>query len=250
MPPTLDTLPAELLAHILQYADIYNPDATPFHPLQCLAATTHCLRDAAEEVSRLMLNKHAKLTKFPRTVIYRAKWLRWLNTSCWFCKKTSQRKAIFQDEERGPTCCAKCDRAQFPKMTMTEAIANHGLSKLDLFTPNRLLDLPTLTNGEYFVMGNFSTMLSKPDVLARKAYIHGLLGEKAKDEGYLRRRAAAHERIIKHMNARVQHGRVHERTSFIDPVDTSKTTASMRTPEGRANYVTEHLRRERAALGM
>ncbi|KAF2463317.1 uncharacterized protein BDR25DRAFT_273165 [Lindgomyces ingoldianus] len=246
--PTLDTLPPEILFSILSFSSPFNPTIAPRHPLYTIAATNHYLRSIVEEYAKGLLKQHAHFTpKNTSSLIHRRQWLKWLSTICWFCRKPSVRKAIL---DPATTCCMKCDR-KFPKMTMTNASTKHGLSKLDLFTPNPLHpNLPSLTVGVYMCMGSHTVMLSEPDVLARKKYIYDLLGTaQSSDPAYLKRRVSAHERIIKHMDRRLNLGQwVRRRPLAI--VEGEAIAKSMRTEESREKYVVEGLEREWAAMGI
>jgi hypothetical protein len=146
---------------------------------------------------------------------------------------------------------------------MTEA-TKHGLSKFDLFTPNRLHPtLPPLLVGLYTCMGSYSTMLSTSSVLARKKHIHGLLpAHLANDDVSLRRRVAAHERLITHMEvgyrATPGQGKTYwEETGppypgFYDAQERlgKKLPKSMKTREAREAYVKNELAYNWAILGM
>jgi hypothetical protein len=145
---------------------------------------------------------------------------------------------------------------------MTAAMKDHGLSKLDLFTPNALhLGLPPLTTGFYTTMGSAATMILERDVLSRKAHILRLLGPivgaKAKGEGYLHRRTAAHERIISHMGLYYSCGSGGgsreggwRRAPTLTDAALEKAAKSMQTAEGRREYVRKGLQKEWEALGM
>ncbi|PVI08586.1 hypothetical protein DM02DRAFT_6874 [Periconia macrospinosa] len=260
MSPTLDTLPPEILFTILSYTSPFSTLPLPNHPLYTVAATSKYLCNVAEEYSRGLLKRHANLSP-PKTFksgafTCRRRWVRWLKETCQLCGRKSTRKAIL---EPGLTCCNKCDRDNYPKMTQTEAITTHGLSKLDLFTPNRLHPtLPPLVLGTYTCMGGETLMLSTRTVLDRKAHIHDLLGEqKAADTNYLRRRIAAHDRLIRHMGVvfRVRNGVgrwyiQHHIPNRGDPNAKSKVPKSMASAESRAAYVTANLKREWEAMGI
>lgn len=136
---------------------------------------------------------------------------------------------------------------------MTEARDQTHLSKFDLFTPSPLHPhLPSLPSG--MSSGNLATMLSTPDVLARKAHIYALLGDEANDETWMRKRQARHDRIMKHLNIDYVEG-----TGWVckcevnrQPVNgvPKKVPKSMQTEEDRMHYAEEGLRREWAALGV
>jgi hypothetical protein len=127
---------------------------------------------------------------------------------------------------------------------MTHASTTYHLSKLDLFTPSPLHPhLPPLTVGTYPVSGGIAIMLSTPDVIARRDYIAGLLGDKP----LLNTRPAAHERIIKHLNITYV-------ANFEDWASLGElirdTPKSMRTKETRRAYVKKALRKEWENMGM
>ena len=83
---------------------------------------------------------------------------------------------------------------------MTAAINTYQLSKLDLFTPNRLhSDLPRLAIGPYAAHGNHAAMILEADVVARHDHIFGLLGDKVRDPGYMRKRIKTHDRLARHL---------------------------------------------------
>ncbi|CAE7011673.1 hypothetical protein PTTW11_02229 [Pyrenophora teres f. teres] len=172
---SLNELPSELLSHVFSYTE---PDLNPalsIYPLNALAATNKHLKEEVEEYARILLKKHRDIV--PPKKSRKSCRRRWLGELCAFCKKNSKRRACFY-----PTlvCCIECDREQFDKMTMTDALKTTRLSKLDLFTPSELHpDLPPLRTGLYPVYGGIATMLSTPDVLARKAYIKSLPKRKA-----------------------------------------------------------------------
>jgi hypothetical protein len=132
---------------------------------------------------------------------------------------------------------------------MTQATKLHLLSKLDLFTPNTLHPaLPPLTSGLYTVMGSTATMLLERDVLSRKAHIQSLLGcagnDKAKES--MGRRPAAHDRIIAHMGIYYCFKRGWCRTPGLNELamENLKVAKSMRTVEGRDEYVRKGLEKE------
>ncbi|CAI6246635.1 unnamed protein product [Periconia digitata] len=264
MSPALDTLPPEILFHILSFTDPFLTSSLPNHPLYSVAATSNHLSDIVEEYSRGLLKRHANIapSKTPKaaTLPCRRRWVRWIKETCQICRRASKRKAIL---EAGQTCCAKCDREKYPKMTQTDAINTHGLSKLDIFTPNALHpNLPPLSLGTYMCMGGSTLMLATNSVLSRKAHIHGLLGvEKASDTQFLRRRVAAHDRLIKHMGIvfqvragtgiwvkRRQPGRDDRRHGGSEVK--AKTPLSMASAQTRDTYVNINLEKEWAAMGM
>lgn len=92
---------------------------------------------------------------------------------------------------------------------MTEAKENHLLSALDLFTPNFLHPtLPPLTTGVYKCMGANATMISTPDVIARKAYIHSMITKAGKEvtEALLKRRCSSHRKLLGHLGFKYYSG--------------------------------------------
>ncbi|KAF2447906.1 hypothetical protein P171DRAFT_383141 [Karstenula rhodostoma CBS 690.94] len=196
----LDNLPLELLFNVLSYCDAFNARSLPKHPLFAVAATCHRLRDNVEEYTRGLLKKHAKKSppksaKRAAAFVCRKEWMKYALTRCPFCFKKTVSKAIL--DAKMP-CCRSCDRTEFPKMTMTAALRDHRLSKLDLFTPNILHPtLPPLSTGQYSVMGSEATMIATSDVLARKAHIASLLGPaKADNRRIMRSRAESHSSLI------------------------------------------------------
>ena len=139
---------------------------------------------------------------------------------------------------------------------MTRAKETYKLSKLDLFTPNRLHpSLPPLAVGEFPANGIVITMISEPDVLTRCNLIYSRLGEKiSKDPAYLRRRCAAHERLITHMDVfYCLRRRTWIAAGKFERNDFEKTPPkykSMQTKKSRNEYVEKGLRKEWAAMGV
>ncbi|KAF2018918.1 hypothetical protein BU24DRAFT_458646 [Aaosphaeria arxii CBS 175.79] len=141
---------------------------------------------------------------------------------------------------------------------MTDAATKHGLSKLDLFTPNPLhASLPPLTHGTYNCMGTAAVMLLETDVLARKTHIHGLLaaasGPDAVTPPALNRRVAAHTRIAAALGIawyqvywrNVGHGDGGGGGDFAPP---SADMQSLRA--GKLHYAREQIKRQWAAMGL
>lgn len=269
----LEDLPPELLFEILVYITAsQNRCPSPLPPLNCLAATNKQLHAIVEEYARLQLKKITTLNPIRPHKKYGYR-MRFLGETCQFCKRKSQRRATFYPTF---TCCRLCDKQYFPKMvrvphshekspgrtvrdtnslvlqTMTQAIKEHDLSKLDLFTPNPLhTHLPPLTTGAYSVGGDVATMILNADVFARKAYIAGLLGAQAGDEKYMRCRVHAHDRIIAHMGLYFHTGNGEWRKApGLSEKAFEKATKSMRTEERRREYVKNGLEREWAAMGL
>ncbi|KAL1791884.1 hypothetical protein ACET3X_009635 [Alternaria dauci] len=192
-----DTLPPEILFNILSYTEPICNLTLPSYPLNALAATNKQLNAVVEEYARNLLKRHADIVPPRKARIFTCR-RKWLAEICYFCKKASKRKACLY---KTLACCFKCDKVEFPKMTMTQAIKETRLSKLDLFTPSPLHPtLPPLPTGLYPCMGGVATMLSTPHVQARKDYIHARLGSKVRDNTYMRSRPSIHERIIRGLN--------------------------------------------------
>jgi hypothetical protein len=100
-------------------------------------------------------------------------------------------------------------------------------------------------------------VISEPDVIARSEMIHSLLGYgKAHDLVYMRRRSAAHERIIAHMrvfySSRYQIWIKKPKFTMSSTSDKPppKLPKSMQTKESREEYIEKQLEIERAALGV
>ncbi|KAF2833048.1 hypothetical protein CC86DRAFT_365034 [Ophiobolus disseminans] len=247
----LDALPLEILLEILEYNTIaHNRCPTSEHPLNAVASANRHLHAVVEEYARGLLKQHANFTppKNSKTFSCRKKWLAEM---CQFCRRKSQRRAILYN---AVTCCRLCDKQKYPKMTMTQATKDHYLSKLDLFTPNALHPaLPPLTTGLHTVMGSGCTMILECDVLSRKAHIKSLLGGSA--ETHMQRRPAAHDRIIAHMglyyccgNGRRPGG--WRKAPNLSDAAMEKAAKSMKTEEGRREYVRRNLEKEWQGMGM
>ncbi|KAF1951494.1 hypothetical protein CC80DRAFT_597428 [Byssothecium circinans] len=257
-PPKLDTLPPEILFNILSYTTPLSTALLPKHPLLATAATSKHLCGVVEEYCRGLLKRHANISppKAPKTgaFVCRRKWFKWLRETCQVCGRASVRKAIL---DAGLTCCKRCDDKNFPKMTQTHAIQHHGLSKLDLFTPNALHPtLPPLSLGTYMVGPSETLMISERSVLDRKAHIRSLLSEENRDDAtYLRRRAAAHGRIILHMDLVYTvffcKGRWVKAHRFRGEGGKKKMRCkSLETEEGRERYVRQGLEKEWRTMGL
>ena len=139
---------------------------------------------------------------------------------------------------------------------MTKATQDYNLSKLDLFTPNPLHPLlPRLAIGTYSVMGGTATMIAEGDILFRRDHIYKLLGEKAQDASYMRKRPATHNRIIAHLGIVWSYTKGHWRTlpEFANPPSgfpEDKRPKSMRSKDNREEYVQKALQKEWAAMGI
>ncbi|KAF2745223.1 hypothetical protein M011DRAFT_460398 [Sporormia fimetaria CBS 119925] len=181
---SLQSLPVEILFHILAFTGPFRRISPHDDPLCNLAASSKLLQDVVEAYARgLLKQRKSVVLKRRRGEPYRKTWRRWVSNTCQTCKKKSVRAAIL---DPGVTCCVNCDR-KIPKMTKTDAVTKHHLSLLDLFTPNFLHpDLPPVTSGEYMCMGGMATMILTEDVLARKQYIVEQTGNQ--DESFLHKR--------------------------------------------------------------
>lgn len=141
---------------------------------------------------------------------------------------------------------------------MTQAIKDHRLSKLDLFTPNLLHPtLPPLTTGVYTVMGSACTMILKSDVLARETHIKSLLRAPADGDTdkLMRGRIAAHDRIIAHMGQYYCSGNGSSpggwrKAPALSEAAMEKAAKSMKTEEGRKAYMKKNLEHEWRLMGM
>ncbi|KAI4924695.1 hypothetical protein J4E85_007812 [Alternaria conjuncta] len=194
--PDLDTLPPEILFTILSYTEPNLNPTLSTYPLNTLATTNKHLNAIVEEYARNLLKRHADIVLPKNTRIYTCR-RKWLGDMCYFCKKKTQRKACLY---KSVACCLACDKKEYEKMTMTQAMTSTQLSKLDLFTPSPLhLDLPPLVTAPYPIMGAACIMLSAPDVSTRAAHVRSRLGDAAQDESYMRNRRAKHDRIVKHL---------------------------------------------------
>jgi hypothetical protein len=121
MPPTLESLPPEILFNILSYTSPFNhSSATPSNTLSALVKTSRPLNLFAQEYARSLLRQHASITvPHPQNTKYIGKyganvkrWIRWVSTTCQTCKSKSRKKAILTPEI---VLCKKCDKL-IPKM--------------------------------------------------------------------------------------------------------------------------------------
>ena len=93
-------------------------------------------------------------------------------------------------------------------------------------------------------------MLSTSDVHARRNHIYALLGNKVKDEKYMRVRPAAHERIIKHMGIEYHSGIARWiNTGEVGRKEGKNMPKSMLSREARREYAAKGLEREWEAMG-
>ncbi|OAL50580.1 hypothetical protein IQ07DRAFT_679960 [Pyrenochaeta sp. DS3sAY3a] len=241
----LEDLPPEILFRILSFTEpVDNPTASTY-PLNALAATNKHLETVVEEYARLLLKKDANFIPPKKRKIFTCR-RKWLGGLCQFCRTNSTRGAILYPLV---TCCVSCDRRQYPKLTMSGASSQYGLSKLDLFTPNVLHpDLPALTHGNITIMGGDATMILESDVVLRQAHVLQLLRKK---EPGLKGRIARHNRIATHLC--IAWDSYEGCWSSWDPDDASlsnKALKSFRTPASRFEYAKLILQQEWAGMGM
>ncbi|KZM28586.1 uncharacterized protein EKO05_0001426 [Ascochyta rabiei] len=246
--PALITLPLEVLFWIFEF--IPNPCGRAsflFHPLNSLAATCKHLDSAVEEYTRALLKQHANYAPQRKIKNYTSR-RKWLAEICQLCYKKSKRKSTLWPTL---TCCLACDKRHFPKVTMTNASKQYNLSKLDIFTPNRLHPtLHPLAHGEYSVMGGVATMIYEPDLVARRDYIHGRLSSVDKLDTSLRKRIRRHDGLIAHMEVAYYASR---RAWYRSPRaqkggHENSERASMETRESRDEFVRKVLREEWTAM--
>lgn len=280
--PALDTLPLEILFQIFNFiSGAHNPSSLPFHPLDSLAAASKQFDSAVEEYARALLKQRANYAPQKKSKTYTSR-RRWLAETCQICYKKSKRRSTLW---KNLTCCLVCDKFQFPKVvcspvcpdsrrvliyvqTMTNAIKQYELSKLDIFTPNRLHPtLPPLAHGEYSVMGGLATstlaicqcasrianslVIYEPDLVARRDTIHGCLSDVDRLETNLRKRIRRQERLVAHMEiAYCARRKLWYRSPRILKDGEKPGRASMLTKEGRDEFVRKALEQERAAMRM
>jgi hypothetical protein len=92
-------------------------------------------------------------------------------------------------------------------------------------------------------------MILERDVLARKAHIQALLGPKGTDAD-MHRRPATHDRIISHLCLYYCPSRGWRRAPALSPAAMDKAVKSMRSEEGRRDYVRKALNKEWEAMGI
>lgn len=150
---------------------------------------------------------------------------------------------------------------------MTNAIQQHHLSKLDIFTPNRLHPtVPPLAHGEYPVMGGVATsaylqshhwynitdslVLYEPDLISRRSQIHSQLDHTNRIDTQLRKRVRRHDTLMLHMG--IAYDTAHKRwyKRWREEGSTKLARASMETRESRDEYVKRGLAYERTVMGM
>jgi hypothetical protein len=180
MPPSFHTLPHELVSEVLSYLEAEKSQnvenvniKTNIHPFFAVAATSKSLNQHVEAHCRHYLTKVGcsprVIKRTAKSSQFRKKWVHWVNYHCRFCGKKTERPSIM---DKNIVCCMKCDKIQWPKITMTEALNTTMLTKLDLFTPNILHpDLPPLRASTYKCMGAPTTVILTEDVKAREAYV-------------------------------------------------------------------------------
>ncbi|KAF2631927.1 hypothetical protein BU25DRAFT_445105 [Macroventuria anomochaeta] len=247
---TLDTLPLEIIFHIFDFiSSPHDPSSSASHPLNSLAATSKHFDSAVEEYTRALLKQHANFAPQKKSKIYTSR-KKWLAETCQLCYKKSKRRSTLWSSL---TCCLACDKKYFPKVTMTNAIKQYGLSKLDIFTPNRLHPtLPPLAHGEYPVMGGVATMIYEPDLIARRDHIHGQLSAMDRADAHLRKRVRRHDTLMAHMEAAYSTARKiwYRSPRFQKEGEVKLGRASMETRESRDEFVRKGLAHERAAIRM
>jgi hypothetical protein len=149
---------------------------------------------------------------------------------------------------------------------MTNAIKQHNLSKLDLFTPNCLHPtLPPLAHGEYSVMGGIATstfdtceftrkltnhsVIYEPDLIARQRYLVSLLGSLEGPESIgAQKRIRRHDQLMAHMEIAYSTAR---KVWFRNPQTQKEGKTlkkSLATKESREEYVRNALKTEWATL--
>lgn len=109
---SLDTLPPELLFHILSFTE---PDLNPtlsIPPLNALAETNKQLNAIVEEYARGLLKRHLNTNPHRNSKKSTCR-RKWLGERCAFCKKNSKRRACFYVTL---VCCSACDKTYFEKM--------------------------------------------------------------------------------------------------------------------------------------
>ncbi|KAF2993608.1 hypothetical protein E8E13_001608 [Curvularia kusanoi] len=218
---SLETLPLEILFHVLDYiSNPFDPTSSKSHPLNNIAATSKHFDRAVEEYTRALLQQYASFAyKKKSKYTCRKKWL------------------------------AEYSNAS---QTMTTAIRDHNLSKLDIFTPNRLYPtLPPLTHGEYPIMGGVATMFYEPDLASRRDYIHSQLSDEDRLDKPLKTRVRRHEVLIRHMSVAYSTSQKRwYRTQFYDEVVSRPGRRSLETKESREEFVRKQIAFERDQMGM
>ncbi|XPS75185.1 hypothetical protein M3J09_007292 [Ascochyta lentis] len=246
--PTLITLPLEVLFWVLEFiVEPHSQGSSLLHPLNSLAATCKHLDSAVEEFTRAMLKRHANYAPQRKSKNYTSR-RRWLAETCQLCYKKSIRRSTLWPTL---TCCLACDKKHFPKVTMTNASKQYILSKLDIFTPNRLHPtLHPLAHGEYSVMGGVATMIYEPDLVARRDYVHERLSSVKRLDANLRKRVRRHDRLIAHMEMAYSTARrAWCRSPRVQKEGHGRTgRSSMETQESRDEFVRKSLKEERTAM--
>lgn len=277
---TLDTLPLEILFSILDVIlNPHDPSSSSSHPLNSLAAANKHFDSAVHEYTRVLLKQHTNFAPKKKSKSFTSR-RKWLAETCQLCYKTSKRRSTLWSNL---TCCLACDKMHFPKVvrcefltwqtstdsfqTMTNSIKRYNLSKLDLFTPNRLHPaLSPLAHGEYPVMGGVATsthdqrkfagysannsVIYEPDLLARRDYLHHHLGIlHDPDNICARKRVRRHDQLIIHMEVAYSTSRkVWYRSPQIQSEVRKSVKKSMQTEESRETFVQNTLASERASM--
>ncbi|KAH6615017.1 hypothetical protein C7974DRAFT_379905 [Boeremia exigua] len=243
----LDTLPLEILFRVFDFiASPHGSISSKFHPLNSLAAASKHFDSAGEEYTRALLKRHANFEPRKRSKKYTSR-KKWLAETCQLCYKKSKRRSTLWGYL---TCCLACDKKHFPKVTMTNAINQYSLSKLDIFTPNDLHPaLPSLAHGEYPVMGAVAIMIYEPDLASRRDDIHSQLRSVDMTEEQLRKRVRRHNKLIAHMEVTYDPvSKFWYRASKSQKNGQKPAKGSMQTAESRDKFVRIGLADERAAM--
>ncbi|CZT24986.1 uncharacterized protein RCC_10715 [Ramularia collo-cygni] len=222
----LTQLPSELLHSIFSYLlPRHSPERSIFdpknekknpcsHELDKVAATNKVLRSEVNEWAMHFLLSHKSITKFQapksatkkdRTTNYlrgRKGLLTWCSSHCVFCGKKSARSAILVN---GFRCCMACDKAQWEKITLTDAMTIYGLREQVLLPEKHVnchnsrkllaqIGFPRVRYGVYTCQGGKACMFLLEDVKQLATLIHGEL------EIYMAKREAA--RVARKAKAR------------------------------------------------
>ncbi|KAF3043459.1 hypothetical protein E8E12_008879 [Didymella heteroderae] len=242
-----DTIPLEILFRVLDFiSNPHDSSSFSFHPLNSLAAASKHFDSAVEEYTRALLKQHAGFAPKKKSKTYTSR-KKWLAETCQLCFKTSKRRSTLWSNL---TCCLACDKKYFPKVTMTNAIKYYNLSKLDLFTPNRLHPkLPPLAHGEYPVMGGVATMIYEPDLIARRQYLGSLLDD-LEGSGNIgaQRRIRRHDQLMAHMEVAYSATRKVWYQSPLIRKEGKPLRKSLETKESRDAFVRSTLKAEWAAM--
>jgi hypothetical protein len=172
-PPTLDSLPQEILHEICFYVSpvlIHSTrrSLTSNHPLLALSRVNRTLHAATEGFSRHQLQKlrtrfnYLKPNVFGKAP-YRLSYLRFVRDRCAFCgNKTVCTARVFNHIR----CCRSCDNRKWPdKITLTYARTTYAL-KEDLL-------MSRCNWGSYMCHGVWTRMFLERQVKALAREVHG-----------------------------------------------------------------------------